>query len=100
MTVEQIYHDLLWFLFGFSALTLVASFFYTTPYGRFKKPDERFEIASLLGWLVMEFPCLVVCLVTFFSTGGNSTALVPGDWPGWSRTSSTRIATSTRHFSQ
>lgn len=77
VTVEQIYHDLLWFLFGFSVLTLVGSFFYTTPYGRFKKADERFEIASLPGWLIMEFPCLVVCLVTFFSTGGHTTALVP-----------------------
>ena len=77
MTLDQIYHYLLWFLIGFSGLTFISSFFYTTPYGRFKKADEKFELPSLPGWLIMEFPCLVACLVTFFTTGGNSNALVP-----------------------
>ena len=77
MSLDAVYSGLLWFLFGFSVLTFVGSFFYTTPYGRFKKADEPFEIASLPGWLIMESPCLVVCLVTFFATGGHSQALVP-----------------------
>jgi len=77
MSAASAYSTLLTFLFGFSALTFLSSFFYTTPYGRFKKVDEKFEMPSLAGWLIMEFPCLVACLMTFFTTEGNSTALVP-----------------------
>jgi len=77
MSLEQTYHYLLYFLFGFSALTLVASFFYTTPYGKFMKADEKFKMASLPGWLLMEFPCLVAGITTFFLSGGNTKALVP-----------------------
>lgn len=77
MTADQAYPTLLWFLFGFSGLTFIASFFYTTPYGRFKKADEKFQLPSLAGWLLMEFPCLVACLLTFFLSGGNTGALVP-----------------------
>jgi 3-oxo-5-alpha-steroid 4-dehydrogenase 1 len=77
LTVDTAYTYLLYFLFGFSILTFLGSFFYTTPYGRFKKTDEKFEIASLPGWLMMEFPCLVACLITFFTSGGNTDALVP-----------------------
>jgi 3-oxo-5-alpha-steroid 4-dehydrogenase 1 len=77
MSIDAIYTYLLWFLFGFSGLTFVSSFFYTTPYGRFKKADEKFEMPSLPGWLIMEFPCLVACAITFFMSGGNYSALVP-----------------------
>jgi len=77
MSIDSIYHFLLYALIGISVLTFAGSFFYTTPYGRFKKENEKFEIASLPGWLLMEFPCLIAGLVTFIFSGGNNTALVP-----------------------
>jgi 3-oxo-5-alpha-steroid 4-dehydrogenase 1 len=77
MPIDAVYQSLLNFLFGFSVLTLAASFFYTTPYGRFMKHDEKFSLPSLLGWLLMEAPCLIACLATFLLSGGHNTALVP-----------------------
>ena len=77
MSIDQIYRFLLWFLFGFSVLTFIGSFFYTTPYGRFKKASEKRVINSLPGWLIMEFPCLAAGISTFFLSGGNTLALVP-----------------------
>ena len=77
MTLDTIYQYSLSGLFIFSVITFLGSFFYTTPYGKFKKPDEKFEIASLPGWLIMEFPCIVACLITFITAGGNNKALVP-----------------------
>lgn len=76
MTADQIYHYLLWFIFIISALTLVATLIFTNPYGRFMPKDQRFTIASLPGWLIMEFPCVVVFAWTF-SYGENRAALVP-----------------------
>ncbi len=76
MTADQIYHYLLWFIFIISALTFVATLLFTNPYGRFMPKDQRFTIASLPGWLIMEFPCVVVFAWTF-SYGENRAALVP-----------------------
>ncbi len=77
MSAEAIYQYLLYFMFAMCAFTFMGSFFYTTPYGRFKKSDEKFELPSLPGWLLMEFPCLVAGISAFFLTGGNTGALVP-----------------------
>ena len=77
MNLDQTYYYTLWFIFGFSVFTFFGSFFYITPYGRFKKPDEKFVIESRLGWLIMESPCLLACATTFFASGGHSQALVP-----------------------
>lgn len=77
MNLALTYQYLLWFLLGFSVVTFISSFFYITPYGRFKKADEKFEMPSLAGWLLMEFPCLIACLITFFYSGGNYHSLVP-----------------------
>ncbi len=77
MTTEQIYYYLLYFLFGFSAFSFIVSFFYTTPYGRFKSSPGKFDVPPLPGWLLLESPCLFAAALTFFLSGGNSTALVP-----------------------
>jgi len=77
MSLDTLYNYLLYFLFVMSALTFLGSFVYTAPYGRFKKEQEKFEIPSLPGWLLMEFPCLVAGLATFVFSGGNNNALVP-----------------------
>jgi 3-oxo-5-alpha-steroid 4-dehydrogenase 1 len=76
MDAEKTYNCLLWFIFIMSPFTFVSTLFYTNPYGRFKKASDRFTIKSLPGWLIMEFPCLVVFAVTFFC-GANKDALVP-----------------------
>lgn len=77
MTIEQTYDYLLYFMFGFSAVSFVASFFYTTPYGRFKTSSGRFDLPPLPGWLLLESPCLFAAAITFFFSGGNTGALVP-----------------------
>ncbi|CAA0099366.1 Uncharacterised protein [BD1-7 clade bacterium] len=77
MTLDEIYHYLLYFLFGFSALSFVGSFFFTTPYGRFKETTSKFDLPPLPGWLLLESPCLFAAALTFFLAGGNSSALVP-----------------------
>lgn len=77
MSIDQIYHYLLYFLFGFSILSFIGSFFYTTPYGRFKKSSGKFDLPPLPGWLLLESPCLFAAVLTFFLSGGNSNALVP-----------------------
>lgn len=77
MELAQIYEYLLYFLFGFSAITFIASFFYTTPYGKFKTSTGKFDLPPLPGWLLLESPCLFAAAITFFYSGGNSQALVP-----------------------
>ncbi|NRB40714.1 MAG: 3-oxo-5-alpha-steroid 4-dehydrogenase, partial [Pseudomonadales bacterium] len=77
MHIDEIYQYLLYFLFGFSALSFVGSFFFTTPYGRFKTTKNKFDFPPLPGWLLLESPCLFAALITFFYSGGNTTAIVP-----------------------
>ncbi len=77
MTLDEIYTYLLYFLLGFSALSFIGSFFYTTPYGRFKTTKSPFDFAPLPGWILLESPCLIAACATFFLTGGHTTALVP-----------------------
>ncbi|MCK5881291.1 MAG: DUF1295 domain-containing protein [Sinobacterium sp.] len=77
MSLDQFYQYLLYFMFGFSAITFIASFFYTTPYGRFKTSSSKFDLPPLPGWLLLESPCLLAASLTFFYSGGNTNALVP-----------------------
>lgn len=77
MNIAQIHADLLYFLFGFSLIFFIASFFYTTPYGRFKTKAGKFDFPPLLGWLLLESPCLFAGALTFIFSGGNNKALVP-----------------------
>jgi hypothetical protein len=77
MTVDEIYTYLLYFLFGFSILTFISSFFFTTPYGRHKEKKAWVEFPPLPGWLLLESPCLLVAALTFFFSDGNSKTLVP-----------------------
>ena len=77
MTVDEIYQGLLAFILGFSVLMFIASFFYTTPYGRFKAGDSKFDFPPLPGWILLESPCLFAAALTFYFSGGNNKALVP-----------------------
>ena len=76
MGAERVYDFLLGFIFIMSGFTFISTFFYTNPYGKFKKETEKFTIASLPGWLIMEFPCLVAFALTF-SLSKHRGALVP-----------------------
>jgi protein-S-isoprenylcysteine O-methyltransferase Ste14 len=77
MTIDTLYQYLLYFLFGFSAITFISSFFYTTPYGRHKEKKALVEFPPLPGWILLESPCLFAAALTFFFSGGNTEALVP-----------------------
>lgn len=77
MSLEQLHQYLLYFLFGFSLIFFIASFFYTTPYGRFKSKASKWDFAPLPGWLLLESPCLFSAALTFILAGGNNKALVP-----------------------
>ena len=77
MTLAELHQDLLYFLFGFSAITFVSSFFFTTPYGRHKDKKAMVEFPPLLGWILLESPCLFAAALTFYFAGGNNSALVP-----------------------
>ena len=77
MSIDEFYTYLLYFMFGFSAITFFSSFFFTTPYGRHKEKKAWVEFPPLPGWILLESPCLFAAVLTFFLSGGNSNALVP-----------------------
>lgn len=77
MSLAEIHQDLLYFLLGFSAITFISSFFFTTPYGRHKEKKSLVEFPPLSGWILLESPCLFAAALTFYFSGGNNTALVP-----------------------
>lgn len=77
MALAEIHEYLLYFLLGFSVLTFIVSFLYTTPYGRHKNKKALIEFPPLLGWILLESPCLFAAALTFFLSDGNSNALVP-----------------------
>ena len=77
MDLADIHNKLLIFLLVFSGITFISSFFYTTPYGRFKTKKSAVECPPVMGWLLLESPCLFAASLTFFLSGGNHHALVP-----------------------
>ena len=77
MTLHGIYQTLLYSIFFLAALMFISSFFLTTPYGRFKTSNSRWDFPPVTGWLLLESPCLFAASLTFFLSGGQSTALVP-----------------------
>ncbi len=77
MTLAETHQGLLYFLFGFSVITFISSFFFTTPYGRHKEKKALVEFPPLPGWVLLESPCLFAAALTFYFSGGNTTALVP-----------------------
>ncbi len=57
-----------WFVVGWMALaavTFVALFFITAPYGRFTRSGWGPRISARVGWILMESPVLVTFLVLF-----------------------------------
>ncbi|HEY9036641.1 MAG TPA: 3-oxo-5-alpha-steroid 4-dehydrogenase [Pseudomonadales bacterium] len=77
MTVVALYQALLWFIVVMSVAGFAGSFFYTTPYGRFKKATDEWTLPSRAGWLLMEFPCLLAFALTYWLLGTHSLATVP-----------------------
>jgi len=62
--------------FGIVAVTIIASFFVQSPYGRFA--DDRYGISldPRLGWFLMELPATLV-FVYFYALGPNALAPFP-----------------------
>lgn len=73
---HNIYIACLWIIFSVSALAFPASFFYTTPYGRHKKPGQKFNMPYNLGWFIMEIPPITVVPYVYFK-GQYATELAP-----------------------
>lgn len=62
MTEAGVYRALLWGFLGLSAVTFVALFFVTAPYGRHAEKSKLPSVDSTLGWIVMEAPSALVPL--------------------------------------
>jgi hypothetical protein len=67
---------LTWGLFGLAALTFLALFVVTAPYGRHARSGWGPMLPSRVGWVLMELPA--VALFSFvFALGRHGTELVP-----------------------
>ncbi|MFT4826205.1 MAG: 3-oxo-5-alpha-steroid 4-dehydrogenase 1 [Halioglobus sp.] len=76
-TGNTIYDTLLIAAFVFAFFVLVSSFFGTAQYGgRFGAADKGTKLGSRIGWIVMEFPGLLVFPIVFFM-GKNAMQPVP-----------------------
>ncbi|MFT6286923.1 MAG: 3-oxo-5-alpha-steroid 4-dehydrogenase 1 [Halieaceae bacterium] len=76
-TGDNVYDTLLIVAFVFAFLILVSSFFGTAQYGgRFGATDKGIKLGSKIGWIVMEFPGLLVFPIVFFM-GKNAMQPVP-----------------------
>ncbi len=76
-TGNAFYDTLLLIAFVFAGIVLLASFFGTAQYGgRFATPGKGIKLGSKAGWMVMEFPGLLVFPLVFFS-GRNAMEPVP-----------------------
>ncbi|MFT6052587.1 MAG: 3-oxo-5-alpha-steroid 4-dehydrogenase 1 [Halioglobus sp.] len=76
-TGNTVYDTLLIVAFVFVLFVLVSSFFGTAQYGgRFGEADKGIKLGSKIGWIMMEFPGLLVFPIVFFM-GKNATQPVP-----------------------
>lgn len=65
MTEPTVHRLLLWIFFGLAAVTFLALFFITAPYGRHAEKSRLPSIDATLGWLLMEAPSALVPLACF-----------------------------------
>ena len=76
-TGNTFYDTLLLIGFGFALLILISSFFGTAGYGgRFGTKGKGLKLGSKVGWVLMEFPGLLVFPIVFF-LGANAMQPVP-----------------------
>ncbi|MDX9720082.1 MAG: DUF1295 domain-containing protein [Myxococcota bacterium] len=77
LSTEAGVHEVLSYLvFGLGALTLLALFFVSAPYGRHLRDGWGPTIPSRLGWIVMESPS-ALGFIAIFAMGKASLQLVP-----------------------
>lgn len=65
MAEMQWFQGLLYAWFGMSILVFVVLFFVSAPYGRHARAGWGPNIPSIVGWLVMESPAVLIPLVLF-----------------------------------
>ncbi len=76
-TGNTFYDTLLALSFGYALIILISSFFGTAQYGgRFGAKSKGLKLGSKVGWVVMEFPGLLVFPIVFFM-GENALQPVP-----------------------
>ena len=67
---EQFYHILwIWAILG--ALVFILLLFVTAPYGRHSRKDWGPTIPNRVGWVVMEFPSLLIFVLSFLLGPGG-----------------------------
>ena len=78
MTIETLYKLFLWASFPFALATFITLQFVTAPYGRHKRRGWGPSISSRLGWILMEWPSVILFLILFLvgSAPKTLTALV------------------------
>jgi 3-oxo-5-alpha-steroid 4-dehydrogenase 1 len=65
MSESSFYHWCVIAWMALAAVTFVALFFVTAPYGRFTRNGWGPRMSARLGWILMETPVLVIFLVLF-----------------------------------
>jgi steroid 5-alpha-reductase/3-oxo-5-alpha-steroid 4-dehydrogenase 1 len=66
MTEEVAYHYITWGFLALGAVTFVALFFVTAPYGRHAAKSRLPTIDATLGWVLMESPSALVPIACWF----------------------------------
>lgn len=75
-TGDFFYDTVLLAAFILVGLTIIGTFFYKTPYGRFGDKRTGLAMSPRLGWFLMEFPSTLVFLMVYFH-GARPFDLVP-----------------------
>lgn len=76
MPEAQLHSYLVLAMLALAAITLVALFRITAPYGRHLRPGWGPTIPARLGWIIMESPA-VILFIAIYSLGDNAGAAVP-----------------------
>ena len=76
MTELQWHFYLVLTVFAFAAVTFVALFFVTAPYGRHLRAGWGATIPARAGWIIMESPAVLVFALVY-AQGNNALAAVP-----------------------
>ena len=76
MPEADLHHLLTWTEIGLGAVTFVALFFVTAPYGRTLRDGWGPTVPSRVGWVLMEAPALLVWLGIYL-TGDHRFEAVP-----------------------
>lgn len=76
MNETEIHHWVTLGMFGLAAITFIALFFITAPYGRYGRGGWGPEIPTRVSWILMEMPAVAV-FIWIFMQGQHASQMVP-----------------------